>query len=96
MERKDLYYKYSTKAVPGDDPHKTKEDATRFNRHEEYEVLTLINSFTGTNGKTLPLYSQQIIEWMIHDHLPSDIQGRQNVTDWIVEKFPKLKSQYPR
>lgn len=96
MERKDLHYTYSSKAVPGDDPSKTKEDATRFSRHEEYEVLTLINSFTDSNGKTLPLRSQQIIEWMIHDHLPSNVQGRQNVTNWIVEKFPVLKSQYPR
>lgn len=95
-EHKDLYYTYSSKAVPGDDPRKTKEDATRFSRHEEYEVLTLINSFTDSNGKTLPLRSQQIIEWMIHDHLPSHIQGRQNVTNWIIEKFPTLKSQYPR
>lgn len=35
MEHKDLYYTYSSKAVPGDDPRKTKEDATRFSRHEE-------------------------------------------------------------
>lgn len=79
-----------------DDPRKTKEDATKFSRHEEYEVLTLINSFSDSNGKTLPLRSQQIIEWMIHDHLPSHIQGRQNVKNWVIEKFPTLKNQYPR
>ncbi|CAI8799903.1 hypothetical protein [Kosakonia quasisacchari] len=96
MKSSDMHYSYSWKAVPGDNPSKTKEDATRFSRHEGYEVLDLINSFKAEGGTELPLRSKQIIEWMIHEHLPSDYQGRQKVKDWIVANFPRLKGSYPR
>jgi hypothetical protein len=38
----ELFYKdYSDRAVPGDDPSKTKEDADRFSREEKYEVIDM-------------------------------------------------------
>lgn len=96
MNRSDMHYHdYSWTAVPGDNPRMTKLDATRFSRHEGYEVLDLINSFLATGGGTLPLKSQQIIEWMLHECLPSNIQGRAQVKTWVVENFPTMKSSYP-
>ena len=73
----------------------TKMDATRFSRREGYEVLTLINSFSAEGGGVLPLASQKIIEWMLHEYLPPNVQGRGQVKAWVVEKFPTLKHQYP-
>lgn len=94
MKKSDLAYKYSWNAVPGDDPSKTKDDATRFSRHEGYEVLHLINSFRNTDNKELSLHSKKVIEWMINEHLPSSIQGRDKVKKWIIDNFSKLKDQY--
>lgn len=67
---------YSWEAVPGDDPEKTVEDSDRFSRKEGYEVLDLLNAFKGKNGNDLPIQTRQILEWMIHEKLPSHIQGR--------------------
>ena len=79
-----------------DDPKKTKEDATRFNRHEEYEVLDMINSLKGQNGTKLSLRTELIIEWMIREHLPSDHQSREKVKKWILDNFTTLTEKYPR
>jgi len=32
---------------------------------------------------------------MIHEHLPSDIQGRSNVIGWIAQNYPTLSPDYP-
>lgn len=96
LTKSDLIYDdYSWKAVPGDDPTKTKEDADRFSRHEGYEVLHLLNAFKDSNGRDLSVKDRQIIEWMIHDKLPSNIQGRSNVTRWISDNFYRLAGQAP-
>lgn len=95
MERSDLHYGYDWHAVRGDDPNKTKEDKYMFNRHEGYEVLNLINSLRAEGGKRLSLRSEKKIEWMIHDHLPSSIRSRENVTTWICDNFTKLSPLYP-
>lgn len=56
LEKSDLRYTgYSWTAVSGDDPTKTTLDAKRFSRHEGYEVLDLLNSFTAQNGGILIL-----------------------------------------
>ncbi|AIJ45582.1 2-oxoglutarate dehydrogenase complex, dehydrogenase (E1) component,-related enzymes [Comamonas testosteroni TK102] len=97
--KSDLFYTdYSDSAVPGDDPKKTKEDRTRVSRHESYEVVTLINSISFTKGTTEAgiKRGRQIIEWMIHEHLPSNIQGRDNVKKWITDNFSTLKPSFPR
>lgn len=96
LTKNDLKYKdYSWTAVPGDDPTKTKEDADRFSRKEGYEVLDLLNSLKGTNGPDLLVRTRQICEWMIHEKLPSNIQGRSKVIDWIAKNFSELSPQYP-
>ncbi|EFH5823283.1 hypothetical protein GO537_23810 [Escherichia coli] len=96
MNRSDMnYHDYSWTAVQGDNPRMTKLDATRFSRHEGYEVLDLINSFQAKGGGALMLKSQQIIEWMLHERLPSNIQGRAQVKAWVVDNFSQMKDGYP-
>lgn len=96
MNRSDMnYHDYSWTAVQGDNPRMTKLDATRFSRHEGYEVLDLINSFQAKGGGALTLKSQQIIEWMLHERLPSNIQGRAQVKAWVVDNFSQMKDGYP-
>lgn len=95
----DLLYKdYSDTAAVGDDPKKVKEDRDRFSRHESYEVVTLINSikFSDSISPDALKRGRQIIEWMIHEHLPTNIQGREGVKNWIIENFGKFKQYYPR
>lgn len=95
MKKSDMLYDdYSWKAVPGDDPNKTKEDRDRFSRKEGYEVLSLINSFKrGQNP--LSLKDQRVIEWMLHEELPSNTQGRSKVSQWITDNFKSLEKKYP-
>ena len=96
ITKKDLIYKdYSWEAVPGDDPKKTKEDADRFSRKEGYEVLSLLNSLTGNGGADLEIRPRQICEWMIHEKLPSTIQGRKNVKSWIGSNYSEMSKKYP-
>lgn len=91
----ELHYKdYSDKAVPGDDPKKTKEDADRFSRKEKYEVVDMINSIKWTNNDN-SLNDLLIVEWMIHEELPSNIQGREKVKNWIASEFKKLLPTRP-
>lgn len=96
LKKSDLKYTdYSWTAVPGDDPKKTKEDADRFSRKEGYEVLKLVNSINGAGGADLSIHTRQIIEWMIHEKLPSNIQGRGSVKAWVAKNFADLKPDYP-
>ncbi len=96
IKKSDLKYNdYSWTAVPGDDPKKTKEDADRFSRNEGYEMLTLLNSLKGEGGKDLVLRTRQICEWMVHEKLPSNIQGRGKVISWIAQNYPTLSKSYP-
>ncbi|GAB7197776.1 hypothetical protein [Dickeya oryzae] len=90
-----LYQDYSWKAVPGDDPTKTDEDRDRFSRKEGYEVLYLINTFKYESGEQLLLDDQRVIEWMIHEKMPSTTQGRDKVVQWITSNFVDLKKMYP-
>lgn len=96
IKKSDLNYDdYSWTAVTGDDPKKTKEDADRFSRHEGYEVLTLLNSLKGEGQSDLSVRTRQICEWLIHEKLPSNIQGRVKVKSWIAKNFADLKKSYP-
>lgn len=92
IKRSDLFYDdYSWTVLPGDDPTKTATDRTRFSRKEGYEVLSMLNSL-----KELSYREKLIAEWMIHEHLPSNIQGREQVKKWLKDNFSELKSRYPR
>jgi hypothetical protein len=96
IKRSDLNYKdYSWTAVTGDDPKKKVEDADRFSRKEGYEVLDLLNALTGGNGVDLTIHVRQVCEWMIHEHLPSNVQGRSKVISWIGSNYKALSPKYP-
>lgn len=96
VKKSDLNYDdYSWTAVPGDDPKKTKEDADRFSRKEGYEVLALLNSLTGNGNADLSIRTRQICEWIIHEKLPGNIQGRSKVIAWVASNFSELSKQYP-
>ncbi|WP_431260594.1 hypothetical protein ACQ86G_11040 [Roseateles chitinivorans] len=96
LKKSDLKYSnYSWNAVPGDNPHRTVEDADRFSRKEGYEVLTLLNSLTSKDGGDLDIRVRQICEWMIHEKLPSNLQGRSKVKAWIFENYTLLSKSYP-
>ena len=97
LTKADLHYTdYSWTAVPGDDPTKVKADADRLSRKEGYEVLTYLNSFVGPEKADLSKATRLIIEWIVHEKLPSNVQGRTKVTAGIIENFSTLKPSYPR
>lgn len=96
IRKQDLHYKdYSWTVVPDDDPTKKEEDADRFSRKEGYEVLSLLNSLTNKDGGALSIRVLQICEWMIHEELPSNIQGRSKVKRWIGQNYKTLSARYP-
>ena len=74
---------YQWTAYPNDNPCITgKPDSTRFNRHEGYEVLYLINTLA--DGWNLSKVSDcQKMEKMIHEALPSTTIMQIHVKEWI-------------
>ena len=96
VKKSDLNYDdYSWTVVPGDDPSKRVEDADRFSRKEGYEVLHLLNSLIGVNKEDLSIKTRLVFEWMIHEKLPSNIQGRAKVISWIGNNYKSLLPNYP-
>lgn len=96
IEDSELFYTdYSDTVVGDDDPSKKKKDADLFNKKEKYEVVNMINSIPWKNDNS-SLKSLLIVEWMLHEKLPSDTRGRANVRSWVIEKFSSLKEHYPR
>lgn len=95
IKSSELFYDdYSEKAVEGDDPTKRKEDAKRFSRWERYEMVDMINSIKWTDDKN-SLNGLLIIEWMLHEKLPSNIQGRDKVKSWVGKEWSNLKDSRP-
>lgn len=85
----DLQYKYSTKAVPGDDPKLKELDSKFFNGTEQYEVLSFINSFLANfniDGKPLNKQHGLKIERMLQKK-PSNIRQRENVKSWVIHNW---------
>jgi len=96
ITQSDLKYKdYSWTAIPGDNPEKVLADADRVSRHEGYEVIYFLNSLTGKGNADLSIKTRQICEWMIHEKLPSNIQGRAKIRSWIANNFAELSKSYP-
>ena len=86
LKTSDLQYDYSPKATNGDNPKMTgSPDKDLFNRHEEYEVLSLINSFAEKHSLK-NVASGQKAEKMLQD-LPSDIRKREDVISWLEENW---------
>ncbi|WP_291123617.1 hypothetical protein [Flavobacterium sp. UBA6046] len=81
------YRDYQWTAYPNDNPRVTgKPDSTRFNRHEGYEVLYLINAlveewdFKNAN-------SCLKMEKMIRIKLPSDTIMQVDVKEWLRQNW---------
>jgi hypothetical protein len=84
----DMQYRdYQWTAYPNDNPRVTgKPDSTRFNRHEGYEVLYLINALAEEwNFKNVA--SCLKMEKMIRVKLPSDAIMQVNVKEWIRQNW---------
>ena len=84
FNKTDMTYKeYQWTAYPNDNPGITgKPDSTRFNRHEGYEVLYLINALA-ESWKLKQINSCLKIEKMIREKLPSTTITQIDVKEWI-------------
>lgn len=70
-------------------------DGKLLNRKEMYEVLNFLNALTTKNKGKLNQRVRRICEWMIHEHLPPEIQSTKKIRTWIGENYPILSKNYP-
>ncbi|NVN97631.1 hypothetical protein HXX01_05430 [Candidatus Nomurabacteria bacterium] len=85
----DLQFKYSRKAVPGDNPSLLKLDSHLFNGEEEYEVLNFINSFMSSHTvdeKPMSKAHGLKIERMLQKK-PGDIRSQEKVKQWVKDNW---------
>jgi hypothetical protein len=88
FNKSDMQYgDYQWTAYPNDNPRVTgKPDSNRFNRHEGYEVLYLINALAGEwNFKNVA--SCLKMEKMIREKLPSNAIMQVDVKEWIRQNW---------
>lgn len=89
IKRGDLFYKdYSWNTTLGDDPHKIVSDRNLFNRHEGYEVLSMLNHMV----KDLRIADKNYVlelEIFIRERLPANVRGAEKVRDALRVKFLK-------
>lgn len=88
FSKSDMQYKdYQWTAYPNDNPRVAgKPDSTRFNRHEGYEVLYLINALADEwNFKNVADCLK--IEKMIRRKLPSNTIMQVDVKEWIRQNW---------
>lgn len=90
FNKTDMQYKdYQWTAYPNDNPQVTgKPDSTRFNRHEGYEVLYLINALADEWNLKL-VNSCLKIEKLIREELPSKTIIQVDVKEWIRKNWTK-------
>lgn len=88
FNKSDMQYDdYKWTAYPDDDPKITgKPDSTRFNRHEGYEVLYLINKLAQI-WEWKQLNSCKKLEKMIREELPSDVIMQDAVKSWLSKNW---------
>lgn len=79
----------------GEDASEIMSDGKTLNRKEMYEVLNFLNALTTKDKEKLSQRVRRICEWMIHEHLPDEIQTTKKIRTWIVQNYPKLKDNYP-
>lgn len=78
---------YHWTAYPMDDPRIIgKPDSTKFNRHEGYEVLYLINTLAEL-WRFRQIKTCLLIEKMIKEKLPSTTITQIDVKEWIENKL---------
>lgn len=88
----DLQYRYSTRAVPGDNPKLRGLDSVFFNGEEQYEVLTFVNGFLSNHsigGNPLTKQHGLKVERMLQKK-PGDVRERSKVTQWILDNWGKF------
>lgn len=88
----ELYFKgYNPHHVPSDNPNvRGKIDRDRFDRHERYEVVPLINEFAKLKNLTTKKQCR-LIEAIIHNNLPTNMVMRDEVLKWLSENYTKWK-----
>lgn len=94
----DLLYKdeyVNTAKDVSDDPEEIMSDGKRLNRNEKFEMLHFLNALRGKGGAKLNQKVKRICEWMIHEHLPSEIQSTTKVRDWVADNYSELSKSYP-
>lgn len=95
---KDLIYKdeYTNNAESvSDNPDVIFSDNQRLNRKELYEILYFLNALKAKGGGDLSKTTRRTCEWMIHEHLPSDIQSTKKIRSWLVDNYVTLSKDYP-
>jgi hypothetical protein len=94
----DLIYKdeyVNTAASVSDDPKIILSDNKRLNRKEKYEILHFLNALTAKDNGDLSKTTRRICEWMIHEHLPADIESTEKIKAWIVTNYATMRKDYP-
>ena len=88
FNKSDMQFKnYQWTIYPKDDPSiNGKPDGTRFNRHEGYEVLYIINTLAGL-WRFRQIKTCLLIEKMIKEKLPSTTITQIDVKEWIETKL---------
>lgn len=85
----DLQFSYSSKAVPGDNARLRGLDSHLFNGHEQYEVLSFINSFLGSHtrdGAQLTKADGLKVERMLQKK-PGEIRSQVGVNEWVLANW---------
>lgn len=94
----ELLYKdeyIETKNFVSDDPVIIFSENNILNKNEKYEILHFLNSLDGDAGDPLSKRTRRVCEWMIHEHLPKDIQSTRKVRTWLYQEYPRLSKEYP-
>ncbi len=89
LNSSNLKYVYSKYAVNGDSPKFSgKPDILKFNRHEEYEMLPMIEKVMNDLNFS-EAGDVHIIEDLIHTKMPSGTTSREEVYDWLINELKK-------
>lgn len=90
LQKSDLKYHYSWKAIPNDNPNLIRHpDFDLLNRNEGYEVLRFVNRFAEKQG--LKNKSDCLkVERLINEHLRSDTHSHSKVEKWLIDNWNKF------
>lgn len=84
---KDLAYRYQPGTTRGDDPKLRGEpDSSLFNRHEQHEMVYLLNKYCDTLHEPT-IGDFQAAEALIHERPPGNLRSQAHVFAWLREKL---------
>ncbi|EPJ0505228.1 hypothetical protein ACTBNK_001347 [Klebsiella variicola] len=98
LTESDLIYKddyVNTAKDASDDPNVIFSDNKRLSRSEKYEVLHFLNALHGPNNSDLSRKVRRICEWMLKNHVPSNIESTTKIREWIVNNIKDYMDKYP-